>query len=104
MHCQIKPPSNYGGHNQPSRHTGSICGRYRHEKVTVHQGDSTLFTPVGVTVVAMYLYPPVIAELMPILKELPSGTRIISYAHDLPGVNAGRFTLGDHEFFMWAVP
>lgn len=73
------------------------------DRITVVQGDSIDFTPAGVTLVTLYLFPPVIEKLWPNLVNAPSGTRIVSYAHPLP-VDSQHYAFGEHNFYVYVIP
>jgi SAM-dependent methyltransferase len=52
-------------------------------KVRVIHSDATKVNFCDADIVFMYLYPPVIAKLLPQLRTLRPGTKVISYSHDI---------------------
>jgi SAM-dependent methyltransferase len=69
----------------------------------------------GVTVVTLYLLPDVNVRLIPQLKKLKEGSRIVSHDFDIRGVTAdkgfpikikspGDSFKEDHEIYKWTVP
>jgi len=60
------------------------------------------------TVVTMYLFPDLMKKLVPNLKKLEPGTRIVTYAHKIPGVPENdSATLeidgSKHNIYLWVV-
>lgn len=68
---------------------------------TIKVGDATRFTYGNATAVSMYLYPDLMAELIPKLKP---GTRVVSYAHEIPGLRNASITKGSHTIYTATVP
>jgi hypothetical protein len=67
--------------------------------VTIKEGDLFEADLGGATVIALYLLPRLNAKLLPKLKGLKSGTRIVSHAFPLPGIRpdkVARFPSADH--------
>lgn len=73
------------------------------DRIQVYHGDACDFAPRNVSVVTLYLFPTIIAKLMPNFYGLPSGTRVISYAHPIPGVDCEKYIFGEHHFYLWVV-
>lgn len=67
----------------------------------IHEGDASRFTYGNVTAVAMYLYPDIMEDLVPKLKP---GTRVVSYAHEIPMLKNSSFTVGEHTIYYAVVP
>lgn len=59
-------------------------------------------------IVTMYLYPDTIRGLIPRLRRLRQGTRVVSYLHPIPGLSETAQTCNidgkDHQFYAWSVP
>lgn len=74
------------------------------DNVRIVTGDATKYDLSEATLVTMYLYPQVIQKLMPNIKALRSGTRVISYAHPIPVTNTRRIVVGENTFYLWIAP
>lgn len=61
------------------------------------EGDATEFDYSSATVVVMYIYQKLMAEIVP---KLPSGTKIISYMHEIPYVENKKYVLNEHVVFV----
>ena len=75
------------------------------DKVIIAKGDITerLFAHESATLVFMYLFDPIAADA---IKHLPSGCRVLSYNHDIPGheTQTTKCVRGKHTFFLWVKP
>ena len=80
--------------------------RHRVEKIPnarVVQGDMYEFDFSDADTIFLYHYPSSIRRLLPRLRNLRRGTRIVSYMHDIPDVCSRQHTVGEHVFFTWNV-
>lgn len=68
---------------------------------TVYHGDATLSDLSTATHVGVYLHEP---QLRAIVRRLNPGTKIASYAHELPGLRNERLSVGRYEIFLASVP
>ena len=68
--------------------------------VTVFQGDAREFDLEPATAVTMYLYPELMEKVVPKLRP---GTRIASYLHEIPGVDAKRYEVDGDVFYVGVV-
>ncbi len=77
--------------------------------VTIEQRDIfTLDLSKGPTVVTLYLLPSLNAKLLPELRKLPPGTRVISIAHRMADIKPDEqivvdTELGDFYVYLWKV-
>src|SRR4029077_528705 len=75
--------------------------------VTIEQRDIfTLDLSHGPTIVTLYLLPHLNARLLPQLRQLPPGTRIISVAHRMADIPPDEqividTKLGDFDVYLW---
>lgn len=77
-------------HNQVKPHGG-----------TVYHGDILKSDLKKATHVAMYLHYDLMEEVVP---RLMPGTRIVSYAHEIPGLKNEKFVVGERELFVATIP
>lgn len=69
------------------------------DRIKVAQGDVLDYTYPQATLVTVYLYPELIEKLIPLL---PSGCRVISYIHEIPG--GTKHVIDGHVFYEWVKP
>jgi uncharacterized protein (TIGR03000 family) len=75
--------------------------------VTIEQGDIfTLDLSKGPTVVTLYLLPSLNAKLLPQLRKLPPGTRVISVAHRMADIKPDERIMveterGEFDIYLW---
>jgi uncharacterized protein (TIGR03000 family) len=75
--------------------------------VAIEQRDIfTLDLSKGPTIVTLYLLPSLNAKLLPQLKKLPAGTRVISVAHRMADIKPDEHIvidteLGDFDVYLW---
>lgn len=75
--------------------------------VTIEQGDIfTLDLSQGPTIVTLYLLPSLNARLLPQLRQLPPGARVISVAHRIADIQPDEqividTELGDFDVYLW---
>ncbi len=75
--------------------------------VTIEQRDIfKLDLSKGPTVVTLYLLPSLNARLLPQLKKLPAGTRVISVAHRMADIKPDErivvdTELGEFDIYLW---
>lgn len=67
-------------------------------------GDATKYRLDGADVVTMYLYHETIEKIAPKLSQLKPGARVVSYQHDIPGVETTKHTLDGNAFYVHTVP
>ncbi len=78
------------------------CADY--DGVQIVAGDMFAADYRGADVVFLYHHGPVLADLGRLLKrQLRRGSRVVSYAHDIPGQCTTRHVVGDAELFLWVV-
>lgn len=65
-------------------------------KITVYEGDALKYDLSDLNLVVMYLYPDLMDK---VLAQLPSGCRVYSYMHSIPG--SIEYKVGDHVFYEW---
>lgn len=66
--------------------------------VRIYQGDLLEYTYEQADVVTVYLYPELIARIIPKLRK---GTRLVSYIHPIPGGTL--IVAGGHEFYLLTI-
>ena len=66
------------------------------DQIWIYEGDALKYTYQDADVVTMYLYPELMARILPLLKPR---TRVVSYLHSIPG--AKKHTVGEHVFYEW---
>lgn len=72
--------------------------------VTIEQRDIfTLDLSTGPTIVTLYLLPRLNAKLLPQLRKLPSGTRVISVAHRMADIKPDERIVVDTELGKFAI-
>jgi SAM-dependent methyltransferase len=81
------------------------------DRVTIKQGDIFEEDLGGATVVTLYLLPDLNVKLMPRLRRLKPGTRIVSHDFDMRGAKPKKVVnvqAGDeeneHTVYLWVVP
>ena len=76
------------------------------KNVQLINGDLFEHDYADADVVFLYLYPGpgMLGKLASRLKSLRPGARVVSYLHDIPGIDTERVAVGDHEFFVYQVP
>jgi SAM-dependent methyltransferase len=75
------------------------------ELVTIRQGDIFEADFRDATVVTMYLLPELNVKLMPKLKKLRPGSRIISHSFDMKGAKPEQVvTVLGKKLYLWRVP
>jgi SAM-dependent methyltransferase len=80
--------------------------------VTIRQGDIFETDLSKASVVTLYLLPELNVKLMPRLKQLKPGTRIVSHDFDMRGakpkkmisIRGGDDEDADHTIYLWVVP
>jgi SAM-dependent methyltransferase len=79
--------------------------------VTIQEGDLFEADLGGTTVIALYLLPRLNAKLLPKLKGLKSGTRVVSHAFPLPGIQPDKVAcfpsadhLTEHTVYLYVAP
>jgi ribosomal protein L11 methylase PrmA len=79
--------------------------------VTIQEGDLFQTDLGGATVIALYLLPRLNAKLLPKLKGLKAGTRIVSHAFPLEGIRADKVAdfrsadgLTEHTVYLYVAP
>ena len=80
-------------------------------RVTIMEGDVFASDFQDATVVALYLLPHLNTKLLPMLKKLRPGTRIVSHAFAIEGVEPDRIVrwrsadgLQEHTLYLWTTP
>lgn len=74
------------------------------DNVRIVTGDATKYDFSDATLITMYLYPQVIKSLLPNLRALKPGTRVISYSHPIPLPGARKITVKGSTFYLWITP
>jgi outer membrane protein assembly factor BamB/precorrin-6B methylase 2 len=81
------------------------------DRVTIKDGDIFASDFQDATVVTLYLLPHLNAKLLPMLKKLRPGTRIVSHAFAIEGVEPDRIVrfrsangLQEHTLYLWTTP
>lgn len=78
--------------------------------VEVHQGDLFEVDLSGCSVLAIYLLPELNARLIPQLKKMKAGSRIVSYSFNMPGVKPKQAVTFrndkgmDRTVYFWTTP
>ncbi len=94
----------------PQRVKDSLANVRQHgveRLVTIEQRDIfTLDLSKGPTIVTLYLLPQLNARLLPQLRKLPPGARVISVAHRLADIKPDRrievdTELGEFNVYLW---
>ena len=94
----------------PERVKDSLTNVRKHNVerlVTIEQGDIfTLDLSKGPTVVTLYLLPSLNAKLLPQLRKLPPGTRVISVAHRMADIKPDERIVveteqGEFDIYLW---
>ncbi len=94
----------------PERVKDSLANVRKHgveRLVTIEQRDIfTLDLSKGPTVVTLYLLPRLNAQLLPQLRKLPPGTRVISIAHRMADIKPDEqivvdTELGEFDVYLW---
>jgi uncharacterized protein (TIGR03000 family) len=94
----------------PERVKDSLANVRKHgveRLVTIEQRDVfTLDLSKGPTVVTLYLLPSLNAKLLPQLRKLPPGTRVVSVAHRMADVKPDEqivvdTELGEFDVYLW---
>lgn len=74
-------------------------------RVSFKVGDLFEADLSAATVVTMYLSPSIMKRLMPKLRALKPGTRIVSHAFDMPGWPPdARRQVDEGQIFLWRIP
>jgi cyclopropane fatty-acyl-phospholipid synthase-like methyltransferase len=74
-------------------------------RVSFKVGDLFAADLSAATVVTMYLSPSIMKRLMPTLRALKPGTRIVSHAFDMPGWPPDeRRQVDEAQIFLWRIP
>ncbi|MEO1530094.1 MAG: class I SAM-dependent methyltransferase [Planctomycetota bacterium] len=73
--------------------------------VTVIEGSAfdDIINYRSVDAVYLYAYGPMMHDLLPQLRQLRRGAKVVSYCHDIPDVCTDRVKVGDHVFYVWSV-
>jgi SAM-dependent methyltransferase len=79
------------------------------KRVTIRQGDLFKMDFSDADVVAMYLLPELNTRLLPQLRKLKPGARIVSFSFDMPGAKPDRMieaTAGGvrYKIYKWVTP
>lgn len=78
--------------------------------VRIYQGDILETDFQQATVVTLYLMPSLSAELLPALRKLKPGTRIVAHNKPIPGVKPTKikrfFSMDgyEHKLYLWVTP
>ena len=100
----------YGFDIDPERVKDSLVNKRKHgveRLVTIEQRDIfTLDMSEGPTVVTLYLLPRLNAKLLPQLRKLPPGARVISVAHRMADIKPDEqivvdTELGEFDVYLW---
>ena len=100
----------YGFDIDPERVKDSLANVRRHgveRLVTIEQRDIfTLDLSKGPTIVTLYLLPRLNAQLLPQLRKLPPGARVISVAHRMADIKPDEHIvvateLGEFDVYLW---
>ncbi|MDB5336522.1 MAG: Planctomycetes uncharacterized domain [Planctomycetaceae bacterium] len=96
----------------PERVKDSLANARSHNVerlVTIEQRDIfTLDLSKGPTIVTLYLLPHLNAKLLPQLRKLPPGTRVISVAHRMADIKPDEHIvvdteMGEYDVYLWTV-
>ena len=80
------------------------------KRVTIRQADIFQVDFSDADVVALYLLPELNARLLPRLRALKPGARVVSYEFDMPGARPAEVYRGTHadgspyKIYKWVVP
>jgi uncharacterized protein (TIGR03000 family) len=100
----------YGVDIDPQRVADSLANVRRHgveRLVTIEQRDIfTLDLSKGPTVVTLYLLPRLNAQMLPQLRRLPPGARVVSVAHRMADIKPDErivvdTELGEFDVYLW---
>lgn len=69
-----------------------------HDRAFVITGDAKWFNLDKATVVTMYLFPELMRELEPKIKN---ATRIVSYSHKIPNRKNHKVMIGKYPVYLW---
>lgn len=69
------------------------------DKIRLYLGDILDYSYPEADIVTMYLYPDLMKKVLPKLK---SGTRVVSYLHEIPG--GKKVQVREHTFYIWTKP
>lgn len=78
--------------------TASITNFGLIDRIKLYQGDILNYTYPDADVVTMYLYPELMAKVLPRLRP---GTRVVSYLHPIPG--GTKHVVRNFTFYTWTV-
>ena len=68
-------------------------------KIRLYLGNILDYSYPEADIVTMYLYPDLMRKVLPKLK---SGTKVISYLHEIPG--GTKVQVREHIFYIWTKP
>ncbi len=100
----------YGFDIDPERVQDSLANAHKHGVeclVTIEQHDIfTLDLSAGPTIVTLYLLPRLNAKLLPQLRKLPPGARVVSVAHRMADIKPDEqivvdTELGEFDVYLW---
>lgn len=69
------------------------------DKIRLYLGNILDYSYPEADIVTMYLYPDLMRKVLPKLK---SGTKVISYLHEIPG--SKKVQIREHIFYVWTKP
>lgn len=73
--------------------------------VTIQRKDIFTIDLTPANVITLYLLPSLNVKLIPQLKKLPPGCRIVSHDFDMAGVRPKQVVeLGSHTIYLWETP
>ena len=73
--------------------------------VTIQRKDIFTLDLTQANVITLYLLPTLNVKLIPQLKKLPAGCRIVSHDFDMAGVRPKQVVeLGSHTIYLWETP
>ncbi|MCX7677843.1 MAG: methyltransferase domain-containing protein [Spirochaetes bacterium] len=73
--------------------------------VTIERKDIFTLDLTPATVITLYLLPSLNVKLIPQLKKLPPGCRIVSHDFDMAGVRPKQVVeVGAHTIYLWETP
>lgn len=70
-------------------------------RISIVTGDARKYHLDGASIVTLYLYVETMAELVPYIHK---ATRIVSYAHEIPGRPNTKVMIGDEPVYVWRKP
>ena len=99
----------------PERIKDSEATKSKEEKdvqklITIQKKDVFTLDLSEATVVTLYLLPDLNVKLIPQLKKLPDGARIVSHDFDMRGVKADKIITVEpaddrrHTIYLWTTP